>query len=209
MGASLGLALGSEDDEEEYETMSDENYFRRAREAFLVYRGEEEEFDEDDYEEDDEIEIIERRKMTFVNQDGDEVEMVNTTEGFVEVAEPYIISEEEFEDPTVFVEFDRNTLIYYEGDDTLATDRDEVITDVESMVGASALTSFGCKSNNKDTVFVRNVRLGTNFEIIREEGSYTEIALGLPEEDIEYEKAKKFFKDLDDIRRKGIKECDV
>lgn len=149
------------------------------------------------YMDDDDFEIIEH-KTIVVDKDGEEVEMVNTTEGFVEVVEPYIISEEDYMDPNVFTEFNKNTLIYYEDDDTLATDRDEVVTEVEKLIGSSALTNFGNMSGNKDTVFVRNVKLSSDFEIVREQGSYKEVVLGLPEEDVEYEKAKRFFKNMDD-----------
>ena len=214
MGASVGLALGSEDDEEylddevnneEYiDEMRREEYRRRVREicSNSPNKGLIEVFDGDEDEEieeiDEDIEIIEKREMTFVNQDGEPVDMVNTSEGFVEIVEPYIISEDEYMDPSVFKEFTSNTLIYYEDDDTLATDRDEVVTDIEDLIGSSALTNFGYKSNNKDVVFVRNVKLNANFEVIREKGSYQSLVLGLPEEDVDYEKAKKFFADMDE-----------
>lgn len=221
IGGAVGLALGKEEDNKiifndiyasgadtdgDYlEGMSEQGYRRRVRELYSDDSDSTKDILKESYSYEDDIEddfeIIEHKKMVFVDQDGDEVEMKNTSEGFIEVVEPYIISEDEYMDPTVFVEFDHNTLIYYEDDDTLATDRDEVITNVEEMVGSSALTNFGSMSGDKDTVYVRNVRLGANFEIVRENGSYQELILGLPEEDVEYEKAKKFFKDLSDDGR--------
>lgn len=206
MGASLGLALGNgpstSDEYCEEDSLLDEvedfeseiAYRRRVKELYCDASPEVKELLEEEYSYQEEDEII--NSTPFVNEDGDLVK--ETTEGIVEIVEPYIISEEEYMDPTVFIEFERTTLIYYEKDDTLATDRDEVITNVEEMIGPHALTSFGSMTNNKDTVFVRNVKLGADFEIVRDEGSYQELVLGLFEEDSDYEKARKFFKDLDD-----------
>lgn len=226
LGGAAGLALGNlsnadrdgdyldydinlsnaDIDGDYLDSMSEQGYKRRVRELYSDASNSAKELLEESYsyEDDieDDVEIIEHRKMTLINQDGDEVEMVNTTEGLIEVKDPYIISEDEYMYPTSFVEFERNTLIYYEGDDTLTTDRDEVIiTDIEEIVGSSALTSFGTMSGNKDVVYVRNVRIGADFEILRESGSYQELVLGLSDEDVEYEKAKKFFENMQDDGR--------
>lgn len=227
IGGALGVALGSKDDECEEGSEIDKGYIPTP----LDYESEHIEYSEEGpekrtmmverydvetgkfesmtldeankiiknerYYEDDDIEIIDY--TVRLTEEG--IEIKNTTEGLIEVVDPYIISEDEFMDPNVFTEFDRGTLLYYEKDDTLATDRDEVITDVENTVGSSALTNFGHLSNNKDVVFVRNVKLGMNFEIIREEGSFKETVLGISDEDIEYEKARKFFKKIEDEER--------
>lgn len=215
IGGALGLYLGSE--EKSKPCVCSDKALEIEREE---YKKCVETFYEDDLENDfeddiygtsdaynvdvdtynDDVEIISNKKMTVVNQDGEEVVIKDTAEGLVEVVEPYVISEDEFMDPNVFTDFESNTLIYYEEDDVLATDRDEVIDNVEELVGPEALTSFGYMCENKDTVFVRNINLGCNFEIVRETGSYKELILGFPEEDSDYEKARKFFKDLDEER---------
>lgn len=209
IGASVGLALGKDDDDHfsgSFEDESESGYRRRVRELYFDASPETKDLIEESYEEETDttfiIEDEEERVIDsspYLNEEG--VLVKDTTEGLTEVKDPYVISEEEFLDPNVFIEFDRNTLIYYEDDDVLATDRDEVVHNVEELIGSDALTNFGYMSSNKDTVFVRNIKLGANFEIVREEGSYQELVLGLPEEDVDYEKAKKFFKDLDDDRK--------
>lgn len=151
------------------------------------------------FEDQEELKLIDTSPYEVETEDGT-VLVKDTSEGIVEIVEPYIISEEDFIDPNSYVEFDRNTLLYYEEDDVLATDRDEVIQNVEEIIGSQALTSFGYGSNNKDVVFVRNVKLGCNFEVIREEGSYQEMVLGIPMDD-DYEKAKNFFKKFDDMTK--------
>lgn len=205
MGASLGLALGigEDDDEELYESSPEDDSFKEvvtdykemSENLYSSFTDEYSYVDDMEFEEDTEI----INSTPYLNED--DVLVKETSEGLLEIVEPYIISEDEFMDPNVFTEFERNTLIYYEADDTLTTDRDEVVTNVEELIGSSALTSFGYKTSNPDSVFVRNIKLGSNFEILREEGSYQVTILGLPEEDVDYEKAKKFFKNLDDDGR--------
>lgn len=215
MGTSLGLVLSNVletnddgDEEEEFwynspEVVDEEDYIdaeserayrRRVKELYLDDSQNTKDLIEEEYSYEETDEII--TSTPYVNDD--DVLVKETTEGLIEVSDPYIISEDEYIDPNIFSEFSRNTLIYYEDDDVLATDRDEVIHDVEELIGPDALTNFGYMSGNKDVVFVRNIKLGSNFEIIRESGSYQELVLGLSEEDVDYEKAKKFFEDWDE-----------
>lgn len=83
---------------------------------------------------------------------------------------PYLISEDEYYNDR---DFDKDTLTYYEGDDTLADTRDERVDDVKYTIG-DALDSFG-----DDTyIYVRNPRLGMDFEIQCMEQSYQEAIYG-------------------------------
>lgn len=91
--------------------------------------------------------------------------------------EPYLISEDEFHDDAN--EFSKITITYFEGDDTLCDDREQVIYDVDNVIGRDNLHHFGEDSNDKDIVFVRNEKMESDFEVVREEGSYTKIVLGV------------------------------
>lgn len=179
---------------EEYEDLtSNKNEYKNIINELNYYGSNPEDIDNEDDIPDNE-EVINTTPYD-IDLDGDTIQVKNTSEGIVEVTEPYIISEEEFSDPNVFGEFEQNTLIYYEEDDVLTTDRDEVITNVDELIGSEALNNFGHLSGNKDTVFVRNIKLGSNFEIFREKDSYQSVVLGLDDND--YEKAKKFFDELE------------
>lgn len=237
LGASVGLALTKDDDDEEYETeyiysefdsslsgadtdgdyystfggadIDGDEYIRHESEKAYRRRVNELYFDastdvKDELEEtysyegqEDDIEIIDT--TPYIDEESGAL-VKDTTEGIVEIAEPYVISEDEYMYPTVFKEFEQSTLIYYESDDVLATDRDEVIKDVDELIGPSALTRFGEESGSDDVVFVRNIRLSTNFEVVREKGSYQELVLGIEDEDAEYEKAKRFFESIGDSK---------
>lgn len=82
---------------------------------------------------------------------------------------PYVIG------PDVYSEdyhgFDKCVLVYWKGNDTLLTDEQEVM-DIETTISRAALEHFG--EYESGTVFVRNERLGCDFEVLLEEGSWAE-----------------------------------
>lgn len=94
--------------------------------------------------------------------------------------EPYVISVKEFMEDRL--EYDKVTLSYFEDDDVLCDEREEVIPNVDATVGSDALTKFGVLSEDSKIVYVRNERTKTDFEVLRDSGSYSEIVLGFKEE---------------------------
>ena len=92
---------------------------------------------------------------------------------------PYVISVAEYHDE--FDEHDKTVLRYYEGDNILAGEDDVVIHNEEDVVSTLALTKFGERSQDRDIVYVRNEKLGVDFEISRNKKSYTEAVLGMVE----------------------------
>lgn len=93
---------------------------------------------------------------------------------------PYVITLDEFmEDDEMLDEpFAKVCIVYYEADDTLADEQDNIIPDVEMTVGKQNLTRFGLGSRDENIVYVRNWRHMIDYEIAREEGSYTRMVLG-------------------------------
>lgn len=81
---------------------------------------------------------------------------------------PYVISPAEFGN---LDGYDIQTLKYYEADDTLTDDDDNVVD--EELVGSASLSAFGTYED--DTVYVRNERLKRDYEILRENGRYTDV----------------------------------
>jgi hypothetical protein len=88
-----------------------------------------------------------------------------------DVDKPYVISPEEFaridED-----DYETVSLVYY-ADGVLTDEQDNIIEDVESMVGEDSLTHFG--EFEDDSVFVRNDRLQTAYEILRDTRRYDDV----------------------------------
>lgn len=94
--------------------------------------------------------------------------------------EPYVISVDEYMNDRE--EYDKNTVTYFEVDDVLVDEREQVIPDVDNTVGTDCLTKFGHKSNDNKVVYVRNERLEADFEILLDTRSYSETVLGIREE---------------------------
>lgn len=95
----------------------------------------------------------------------------NYTNKEVEFMEkPYVISPEEFGENGD--DYETISLTYY-ADGVLADDMDEVIDDVDDVVGKDALTHFG--EYEDDSVFVRNERMRCDYEILLDSRKYSDV----------------------------------
>lgn len=83
--------------------------------------------------------------------------------------------------------FDQMTLTYYEGDNTLCNEKEEMIDDIDGVIGEINLNYFGRGCKEEHLVYVRNEVISTDFEIIRVEGYYAALVLGLDEDTFEPE----------------------
>lgn len=94
---------------------------------------------------------------------------------------PYVITEEEFriDEPT----FEKDSLTYYRGDNTLAEEDGSFIPDLEGTVGQANLQYFGLASGDPTVVHIRNERVMSDFEVTLNRGLYTKQVLGFTEED--------------------------
>ncbi len=68
------------------------------------------------------------------------------------------------------------SLVYYAGDGVLADDEDEVVEDIEDTVGEDFAEHFG--EYEDDSVFIRNDRLRCDYEILRDNRSFSDVAEG-------------------------------
>lgn len=100
----------------------------------------------------------------------------------------YVISYEEFSESRE--DYDKITIEYYEKDDTLVDERQEILPD--DTLCDEAFQCFGQDSNDPDIVYVRNDKLSTDFEVVRVDKSYSIDILGLDvEEPQKHRKPKK------------------
>lgn len=83
---------------------------------------------------------------------------------------PYVITEEEFLEGNC--DYDKISLTYFELDDTLADDSEEVV-DIEETISTDIYNELSDDDEDKDW-YVRNDELQTDFEIMKVEGSYSE-----------------------------------
>ena len=109
----------------------------------------------------------------------------NTEEELAKRAEhpnlPFIITLDEFNENED--DFEQVTLTYYEGDEVLVDERDQVVSDELNTVGPDALIRFGHGSKDKNVVYVQNNRLTLQIEVLKSEGKYAEEVLGFRHED--------------------------
>lgn len=91
--------------------------------------------------------------------------------------ELYVISPEEYGEIEGYAKL---SLTYY-SDGTLADDDDEIIDDIYETVGSNFADHFG--DYEDDSVFVRNERLKCDYEILRDNRSYTDVTGMNPEQE--------------------------
>lgn len=72
-----------------------------------------------------------------------------------------------------FHHFDKIALQYYFDDDILATEEDEEIDDVERILGDS-LDKYGFRNNDESVIYVRNMAMGTDYEVFKVRASFGE-----------------------------------
>lgn len=107
-----------------------------------------------------------------IDNDVEEEESEQEEEDMVDVDKPYVIAPEESGNGYNIV-----SLTYY-ADKVLADENDELIEDVEELVGFESLTHFG--EYEDDSVYVRNDRLGIDYEILLDQRTYAEARKGRP-----------------------------
>lgn len=96
--------------------------------------------------------------------------------------EPYIISRHDFFDTEE--DWEKSSLSYYQGDDTLVDEREQQVDDREKYIGGRHLEMFGVLSDDKRVVYVRNAQISTDFEIVLEQGKFS-VFLGADDSDEE------------------------
>lgn len=90
---------------------------------------------------------------------------------------PYFIEGSEFHNTKQW--YDKISLNYYEGDNTLTDDRDEEIAHNEwvNICGEEFYNWFGRDEDDPDIVYVRNDQRGIDYEICRVLGRYTDVSM--------------------------------
>lgn len=80
---------------------------------------------------------------------------------------PYVISPNEF---GTMDEYETVSLTYYSKDNVLTDDNDEIVDDVDEIIGQDSLKHFG--EYEDDSVYVRNDRRKCDYEILLDESDY-------------------------------------
>lgn len=102
---------------------------------------------------------------------------------------PYVISQEEFMENEP--DHPQTTLTYFEKDDTLVDERDDVVDDTDGTIGDDNLLRFGHGSKDNNIVYIRNEIRDIDFEVVRSKGSFAKEVLGFDEEDVRPQRARR------------------
>lgn len=97
----------------------------------------------------------------------------STLEPVVDNARPYIIDGRDFIED--FDHHDKVSLYYYKGDDVLCHDHEAIVENVEECVGSDLLLGI----DDQATIWVRNEKLGIDYEIITLNDSYAKSVHGI------------------------------
>lgn len=81
---------------------------------------------------------------------------------------PYSISVEDF--LMSHKEFDKTTLMFYEGDEVLSTENGDVVEDINYILGNDWTKYVGKYEDN--IAYIRNEKISTDYEVICEKGQY-------------------------------------
>jgi hypothetical protein len=122
-------------------------------------------------------------EQTVLHADGQSMPYDNTP--------PFVISRDIFAyDEDEGDNYDKLTVTYYPEHRILLDDGDELVDDVDMTIGWRSLAQFGGESGDPDVVFVRNRRMMTDFEVIREEEPLPlHIKYGMGKEEFQVNKA--------------------
>lgn len=94
---------------------------------------------------------------------------------------PYVLLRDEFLN-NEREDLSQHTLTYFAEDDVLVDEKEKPIRDADKYVGEENLKKFGFLSGDKSVVYVRNEKLGMEYEILLSNRSYAEEVLGIPQE---------------------------
>lgn len=116
-------------------------------------------------------------------------------------AVPYVIHQDEHKENDK--DYEQVSLVYYEGDDILSDERDQVVTE-RDLVGVENLSKFGHGSGDPKIVYVRNDEKSLDFEIVHSEGKYATEVHGFTGDELQHSSMRRRSprrSDLDDPDR--------
>ena len=169
-GATVGSAVTWKLVKDKYERMTQEE-IQAVRDLYNSKQKETLDVESDDEEADEPKEPTPRELYSGVVSElgyGDVSSDKLEEEEDDDVSEPYVISPAEYGE----LDYETESLWYYEGDGVVTTYFGEVIEDVDGLIGANFVDHYG--EYEEDSVHVRNDRLKIDYEILRDLKAFSE-----------------------------------
>ena len=115
------------------------------------------------------METIQANRYSVMDEEEDGEEQLREAEAPVEHPDtPYVITPDQFVNEKRY--YEKLTLLYYEDDETLTNEIDDRIEDIDTSIGAESIDHFG--EWEPDVVYVRNDRIGIDYEVILQHSAY-------------------------------------
>jgi len=107
------------------------------------------------------------RAVNTFDTEGDDVAFQRNSE------HPYLVSQESWGEPA-FDDYDKLSLVYYVDDNTLTDESENIVEDIEAVVGSKNLTYFGGNARSGDDliIYVRNEKQKADYEVMMRQTSY-------------------------------------
>lgn len=135
-----------------------------TKEEFESYIDENEE-ECSEFDEENERREVEYEEMTSRYQSSEENDMVE------KYKKPFVVTPEDF---ASVPGFDTDTFYYY-ANDIIANGDHKIVEDVEYILGmpvSDVFDQFGTNLGDEDSVYIRNMRLKCDFEVLRNEEEF-------------------------------------
>lgn len=90
---------------------------------------------------------------------------------------PYVLTEEQFSEENLH--YDKVSLTYYAADNSLCDENEDLMDDIEGIVGAINLDMKNVAVEHPDIIYIRNDRLSIDYEITINLGGYRALVMGI------------------------------
>ena len=176
-GGAIGAFVAHKLLDEKYERIAQEK-IKSIKEAYTVQRSEDTENEVEETSIADEIDEHQIIIQDYISKDPsqpvaqytDYTNMTTKPVEFVDDDEPYVI------DPIQAGDDDYEIMTYtLFGDGVLADEMNMPVEDITGTVGADYADHFNDDECDDDAIYIRNDRLKTDFEILREGRTYAEL----------------------------------
>lgn len=95
--------------------------------------------------------------------------------------EPYAINFEDFYRNGSG--FDQSYLMYYEEDEVLCDESESIVEESDKVLGEGWYGRFGDNEDDPDTIYIRNERMKTDYEVSRIKNAYSRVVMGMEDND--------------------------
>lgn len=102
---------------------------------------------------------------------------------------PYTIHKDEYKEGAMG--YDKWSLTYFEGDDVLCNEKDEVLEEQDEIIGLGNLSRFGQGSGDPNIVYVRNEEKKLDIEIVHTDRKYAVEVHGFADDEIRHSSMKR------------------